>query len=285
MDEAEVRKTIELYLSTSTVNDDIEIAFFGGTFTGMSHEKQKFFLQIAKEYFQKGVKGIRLSTRPDYIDRPTLQLLKEYGVTSIELGAQSLDDEVLKLSGRGHNSQEVQEASELIHEYQFTLGLQMMLGLPGDTEEKAIETAKKIINWGAHETRIYPTLVIKNTELYTLYHAQKYKPLTLEESIDRLIPIVQLFEHHHVKILRLGLHPSKDLLDGDFVAGPWHPALKQIVKSKIFQTRIQNEGKILDGTILFRCKKSEIPYAVGYQKENVKHFNDLGLQLKLHVIE
>jgi len=179
--------------------------------------------------------GIRLSTRPDYITPDVLNFLKKFQVTSIELGAQSLDDEVLKLAGRGHSAVQVQYASDLIKENGFNLGLQMMIGLPGDTAEKSLHTTKEIIRLGADCTRIYPTLVIKNTELEQLYMQGKYQPLSLEEAISRVADLVPLFVEANVRILRIGLHPSEGLLDrSSLVAGPFEVAFGEMVFSEIW---------------------------------------------------
>jgi histone acetyltransferase (RNA polymerase elongator complex component) len=162
--ENEIRETIITHLATVLPNTIVEIAFFGGSFTGLPLVEQERLLEIPQEFIKKGaVKGIRLSTRPDYISVEILALLKKMKVTAIELGAQSLVDKVLLKSGRGHNAQQVKFASKMILDAEFELGLQMMLGLPGDSERNAILTAQKIVQFGAHTTRIYPTLVIKDT--------------------------------------------------------------------------------------------------------------------------
>ena len=187
------------------------------------------------------VQGIRLSTRPDYITPEILNFLKQFHVTSIELGAQSLDDEVLKLAGRGHTASQVAIASQLIRDHGFNLGLQMMIGLPGDTPEKSMHTAKEIIRLGAVSTRIYPTLVIKNTELEQLYLDGKFTPLTLSEAIEQVADIVPLFVDAEVKILRIGLHPSEGLLDrSSLVAGPFEVAFGEMVFSRIWNSKLSN---------------------------------------------
>jgi len=193
-------------------------------------------------YIESGrVTRIRISTRPDYINREILLMLKQYHVTTIELGAQSLDEEVLKLAGRGHTAAQVHEASQMIIENGFSLGLQMMIGLPGDTAEKSINTAKEIIRLGAECTRIYPTLVIKDTELEQLYLNGKYEPLSQEEAILRVADIVPLFIAADVKILRIGLHPSEGLLDKtSLVAGPFHVSFGEMVFSEIWHRLLGN---------------------------------------------
>src|SRR5690606_37776040 len=171
----EINSKIALHLSTIAPDTTIQIAFFGGSFTGLPLQLQEQYLGIAYSYIAQGlVSGIRISTRPDYITETNLQLLKRYGVQESELGAQSLDDDVLRLSKRGHSSDTIRNAARMIHEHGFSLGLQMMIGLPGDTYSKAMNTAESIIDCKAESTRIYPCLVIANTELARLYASKQY---------------------------------------------------------------------------------------------------------------
>lgn len=239
---AEVVAKVDEHLLTIPDGNDVEIGFFGGNFTGIPIEEQKNYLTSVQPYFESGrINGIRISTRPDYISKDILHMLKQYHVTTIELGAQSLDEEVLKLAGRGHTASQVHEASKLIIEQGFNLGLQMMIGLPGDTAEKSIYTAKEIIRLGAECTRIYPTLVIKDTELEQLYLEEKYQPLSQEEAISRVADIVPLFIEANVKILRIGLHPSEGLLDNtSLIAGPFHVAFGELVFSEIWRRLLTN---------------------------------------------
>lgn len=239
---AEVIAKVDKHLLTIPDGNDVEIGFFGGNFTGIPVEEQKAYLASVQPYFESGrINGIRISTRPDYISKKILTILKQYHVSTIELGAQSLDEEVLKLAGRGHTAAQVHEASQMIIENGCSLGLQMMIGLPGDTAEKSIYTAKEIIRLGAECTRIYPTLVIKETELEQLYLEGKYKPLSQQEAISRVADIVPLFIAANVKILRIGLHPSEGLLDNtSLVAGPFHVAFGELVFSEIWRRLLTN---------------------------------------------
>ncbi len=232
----EVIRKVDAHLLTIVAGGEVEIGFFGGNFTGIPEKEQQAYLESVQPYLQSGrVQGIRLSTRPDYINQDILNFLKHYHVTSIELGAQSLDEDVLKLAGRGHTAGQVHEASLMIRENGFKLGLQMMIGLPGDTVEKSIFTAKEIIRLGADCTRIYPTLVIKNTALEQLFLEGKYQPLSMEDALGRVADIVPLFTRAGVKILRIGLHPSEGLLDNtSLVAGPFHVAFGEMAFSEIW---------------------------------------------------
>jgi len=226
-----VKKTIEDYLETIDSSDAIiEVSFFGGTFTGINICIQRELLSVAQNYKKIGkIKFIRLSTRPDYIDQEILEHLKSFDVDIIELGVQSLDEEVLHKSGRGHSSEDVEKASRLIKQYGFTLGHQIMLGLPGDTREKDIETTRKSISMNPDICRIYPSLVIKETPMEKLLREGLYKPYTLEEAVD-ISKIV-----YDIKVIRIGLQPTEEIsADGDVVDGPFHPAFRELVESSVY---------------------------------------------------
>lgn len=217
---------------------EYEIAFFGGSFTAIDREYMLELLKAAYPYVKSGqVKGIRISTRPDCIDYEVLDILKKYGVTSIELGAQSMDDEVLEANRRGHTAQDVCNASELIKEYGFELGLQMMTGLYKDTAEKSIETAKKIIELAPSTARIYPTVVLKGTYLAELYLKEEYTPLNADDSAELCAILVPMFENAGIKIIRLGLHSSRDIKE-NMLAGGFHDSFGELVKSRIMVNKI-----------------------------------------------
>lgn len=272
---AEAKATIEQHLATMPPDADKRIAFFGGSFTGMPITEQTEYLKVAQPYLEAGIiSGIQLSTRPDYISQEILDNLKRYGVTLIELGAQSLDDEILKRSGRGHTVQQVREAARLITDNGFQLGLQMMIGLPGDTKEKALHTAKLIQEFGASCTRIYPTLVVEGTVLAKLYRASKYQPLTLEQAVDWTKDIYRFFTEQGITILRVGLHPSEGLLSGkDYLAGPFHVSFKELVLTALWRDKIAEA--VLgheDEEVVIDVPANEINYAVGYGSANKKAF-------------
>ncbi|HLN53543.1 MAG TPA: radical SAM protein [Lentimicrobium sp.] len=236
----ETRQIIEERLRTIPAKEAlIEIGFFGGNFTGIEESIQRNYLEIAGRYLREGaIRGIRLSTRPDYIDSDALKLLNEYGVTTIELGAQSLDDEVLKSAGRGHTVRDVEHASQLIRKHGFSLGLQMMTGLPCDTPEKSILTAKKIIELGADNTRIYPTIVVKGTKLAELWQSGLYEPQSLDEAVALTASLLEIFKNAGVKVIRAGLHPSEELLNGgEMLAGPFHPNFRQLAETEVWRRK------------------------------------------------
>lgn len=223
-----------------------EIAFFGGSFTAINRNYMVRLLETAYEFIKDGsVSGIRLSTRPDAIDEEILSLLKMYGVTSIELGAQSLNDRVLKSNNRGHTSKDTFAASKLIKDYAFSLGIQIMTGLYRDTDENAIKTAKEIIDIIKPDTvRIYPTIVLKDTALAALYDDKKYTPQTLEEAIDLCAVLYQMFDENGIRVIRTGLHSIEQ---DAYIAGPWHPSFSELCQSKIFYNKaisfMKKEGK------------------------------------------
>jgi len=238
IDDKFVRNTIEEYIETIDINNStIEVSFFGGTFTAIDIEKQTQLLAVANEYKEKKlIKYIRLSTRPDYINHDILEHLRSYKVDIIELGVQSLDDEVLKKSGRGHNEKDVVFASRLIKEYGFTLGLQVMVGLPGDTEEKDIKTAEKIIEMKPTLVRIYPSLVITNTPMETMFKQGIYEPYTLEKAVEISKVIYKMFLKNNINVIRIGLQPTEDInVDGEIVAGPFHPAFRELVEASLYK--------------------------------------------------
>lgn len=278
---ADVKKTVESYLKTiPQKNTTIEIGFFGGNFTGIDIIEQQKYLEIARDYLNAGdISGIRLSTRPDYINTKILLMLKNYGVTSIELGAQSTDEEILIKSARGHTREDIKDASSLILQSGFKLGLQMMIGLPGDTLEKSIKTARDIIEWGASETRIYPCLVIKNTRLAEWYQNDSYKPLSLETAVKWSKEIFLLFENSDVNVIRMGLHPSEGLLSGhDLLAGPFHPSFRELVLSEIWKDRFRKiPANVTSDQISIYVPPSQLNYAAGYNSTNK---NDLIRQFK-----
>lgn len=236
-----VIKTIDEYLETiERENSTLEVSFFGGTFTAININKQKELLQVAKEYKEKGlIEHIRLSTRPDYIDTFILDHLKEYKVDIIELGVQSLDDEVLRKSGRGHSAEQVEIASKLIKDYGFVLGHQIMIGLPCDTFEKDVFTVEKSLQMKPDLCRIYPALIIKDTPMEDMYLDKTYEPYSLEKAIDVCEKIYRMYRNEGVNIIRVGLQPTDNIAEGkDVIAGPFHPAFRELVESKILNDDI-----------------------------------------------
>lgn len=255
------------------------IAFFGGSFTGIDTELQRRYLAEAKKYLDAGkISGIRLSTRPDYISPPGLDLLEEYGVTNIELGAQSMDDGVLRASGRGHDAEAVRRASRLIKGRGFVLGLQMMTGLPLDTPEKSLATAEEFIALGAEETRIYPTLVMDNTRLAAMYRAGTYAPQTTEEATELGAKLYARFREAGVRVLRIGLSHSEGLRDG-CIAGPCRPAMGELVIGRY--VRHQLEKAVVDNRLEITSPKKYFSKIIGQNRCNALYFLKNGVDFSL----
>ena len=230
----------ELQRLRATVDDSLQyadganmqIAFFGGSFTGIEPDRMKALLKCAYDYVKTGsVAGIRLSTRPDYINSQIIDLLKEHGVTNIELGMQSTDDDVLRASGRGHGKQVCFDSAKLITESGITLGGQMMIGLPMSNVEKELQTTKDIIAMGATEARIYPTVVFKDTPLYISTIEGKYKPITNDEAVERSASCLALFKNAGINVLCVGLHSSDELNNAAF--GAKHPSIGEMTYSRL----------------------------------------------------
>jgi len=280
-DADEVKDIIEKHISSlAGRNIQTEIAFFGGSFTALPAGLQEQYLQVAHPYLQKNIIGnIRISTRPDAITDEKLELLKQYGVSIIELGVQSLDDDVLRLSGRGYSASEVYEAAAKINAHGFTLGMQMMIGLPGDTRDKAMFTAKEIIRCGAKGTRIYPLLVFRDTELERLYNNGEYNPLSVEEAIEQSANVLELFLEADVLVYKIGLHPSEFLDNGALLAGPWIPAFRQHVQARVWQRKFEKALQH-DATISgFTVHPSDINSALGPNRCNANYFSQKGILL------
>ena len=250
-----------------------EIAFFGGSFTAINRNYMVSLLETAYEFVKSGdAVGIRISTRPDAINDAILKILKSYGVTSIELGAQSMDDEVLEMNNRGHSVRDVIIASNLIKKYGFSLGLQMMTGLYGDTDKKTIETAKKIVALKPETVRIYPTIVLKGTSLAALYADGYYKPQTVDDAVTLCTKLLTLFNENGIKVIRLGLH-SIDM--NAYVAGPWHPAFSELCYSRILFNRVLNMlGE--QGHYDIFVSPSNVSKIVGQKRENIKKLETVG---------
>lgn len=270
----DVREIIESYLLTLPQTDaSIETAFFGGSFTGLSIPEQNKYLDILQPFIKsERISGIRISTRPDYINSEILANLKQRCVKSIELGAQSMDDKVLKKAGRGHSAKDVSRAAELIKKMGFELGLQMMTGLPGDTEEKAMKTAQEIISLGADTTRIYPTLVIKDTPLASLYQKKEYQPQHLSEAVSLTAKLYYLFNRAGVRVLRMGLHPSEGFLTGErLVAGPFHVAFGELVLTRLWEEKLRSITKETEHqSVTLFVHPSDLNASIGHKATNKK---------------
>ena len=257
---------------------ETEIAFFGGSFTAMGPSYQEELLSAAFHFVQNGeVSGIRISTRPDAIDETTLQRLKQYGVSAIELGAQSMDDNVLEKNRRGHTAEQVVTASEAIRRSGFSLGLQMMTGLYGDTPDGARYTAKALADCSPDTMRIYPTLVLHGTELEALYRSGEYTPMELEEAVSLCSELLTFFEERQIRVIRLGLHDSGET--AGCVAGPYHPAFAQLCRSRVFLQKVTSylrEKNVSEGELRICVHPKTLSDAIGQKRHNLKALEALG---------
>lgn len=250
-----------------------QLAFYGGSFTAIPVEEQLSLLDAASVYLERGyIHSLRLSTRPDAIDIPTLKRLREYSVETIELGAQSMDDEVLRLSGRGHTAADVENASRLIKAEGFRLILQMMTGLPGDNDEKSIETARRIIALEPDGVRVYPTVIVRDTALFDLWQAGRYKEHSVEDAVRVCAKLLPLFEAAGIPVIRLGLNPTDELSSGAAAGGAYHPALGELVKSRIMLNRARQllADAPAGSSVTIAVHKSKISQMVGQHRRNVE---------------
>lgn len=260
-----------------------QIAFFGGSFTAISKEYMVALLQAVQPYIGPGqFSGIRISTRPDAIDDHILQLLLQYHVTSIELGVQSMDNEVLAANFRGHTAQDVVNACQKIRQYPFELGLQMMVGLQGETEQTLWDTAKQIAALQPDTLRIYPTLVIEHTKLAQWYRQGVYSPISLEKAVEQCAKLLAFFEERQIAVIRLGLHAST-FLEGDILAGPYHPAFRELCESRIYLTQALGalENKEKEKRYHLLVAPNGLSKMVGQNRANIAALSAVGYNVQV----
>ncbi len=261
-----------------------EIAFFGGSFTAIDPALMRSLLKAAYPFVANGAfDGIRVSTRPDAINPAILKILKDYGVTTVELGAQSMDDAVLSQNARGHTAQQVAEASDLIRREGFSLGLQMMIGLPGEKAEGYRETAKKIALLCPDGVRIYPSLVVEGTDLARWYREGRYIPLTVEEAVGKTAWLLRFFEEKGISVIRAGLH-AEQTLEQSCIAGPYHPAFGELCYSRVWldrlMERLEKDGLSQKALEVF-VSPSLLSQAIGQKRENIRRLSEAGYQVKI----
>ena len=275
----DVDKAVSDALQSKRYNaKETEIAFFGGSFTAIDREYMTDLLSAAKRHIDNcKVSGIRISTRPDCIDNEILDVLKRFGVTAIELGAQSMHDEVLVMNNRGHSAADVYKASVLIKEYGFELGLQMMTGLYGDDNDGAVFTANEFVKLEPKTVRIYPTIVLNDTYLAEKYRIGEYIPQTVGEAVGLCTRLIPIFENAGINIIRLGLHT----IDTDeYVAGPWHPAFSELCENEIYRNIILSKLNE-KGNYIISVARGEISKAIGQKRSNIDFFESLGYEIKI----
>ena len=290
----DVRRTADEWLSTLSKMDleEIELSFFGGSFTGIPIEEQSAFLAVAKEYKDAGkIDKIHLSTRPDYINKEILDNLKYYGADVIELGVQSMDDDVLRLSERGHSQEDVHRACELIKSYGcFTLGIQLMIGLPGDSYDKCMESVRKTIEIGPDIARLYPTVIITQTKLYDMFKTGSYKPFSQDEMLRTVTDMYKALTGAGINVIRVGLKASALINDSEEsrVAGDsYHPAFRQLVEGRIAREELEEllikEGLSETSSCSLRISAGPDKFSavIGHKAENKKYFEEKYPQLRI----
>ncbi|MCH5202609.1 MAG: radical SAM protein [Oscillospiraceae bacterium] len=276
----DVKNAIKTAIISGADTSNTEIAFFGGSFTAIDREYMISLLDATRPYI-KDFYGIRCSTRPDAVDGEILKILKSYGVTSIELGAQSMCDDVLGLNERGHTANDVIKASRLIQSYGISLGLQMMTGLYGSNIRKDYYTAQKIIELNPDTVRIYPTITLKNTPLEILYNDGSYTPCDRETTINCCSEILQMFYDSNINVIRVGLHYSDELKD-NYIAGFYHPAFRELCESRMFYRSLLNNlnKNYQKGNYEILVGNKFISKAIGQKKENTNKLKDKGYIVK-----
>ena len=277
-DATDVALAVETAMKYNIDPKNTEIAFFGGSFTAIEREYMISLLTAAKHFLARyNFAGIRVSTRPDCIDEDVLELLKKYGVTAIELGAQSMCDDVLSANNRGHTAEDVRNASTLIKGYGFELGLQMMTGLYKSDFKKDEYTAREIIKIKPDTVRVYPTVVLKNTYLGHLQKIGEYKAPNAEETAPFCAKLLQLFENNGINVIKLGLH-SSETVESDMVGGAYHPAFRELCEGHIYLEKILEKlsEKDKNGQYTILVSKKALSKAKGQQKRNEKALKNQG---------
>ena len=273
----DVKKAIQEAAAFLPKGGKRQLAFYGGSFTAIPVKEQEALLGAAKEALDRGeIDAVRLSTRPDAIDETVLSRLKAFGVETIELGAQSMDNKVLQLAGRGHTAHDVERASELIKAAGFRLILQMMTGLPGSSDESDAETARRLIALKPDGVRIYPTVIVRDTALFDMWQAGEYEEHTVEDAVRVCAKIVPLFEQAGIPIIRLGLNPTEELSGGAAAGGAYHPALGELVKSRIL---LEKARALLKGTepgsrVTLMVGRGKASQMAGQHRENIRRLTE-----------
>lgn len=261
-----------------------QIAFFGGSFTAIPKEYMVSLLQAANEFIDgESVYGIRISTRPDAITEGILDILKQHHVTDIELGVQSMDNDVLSANRRGHTAEDAEKAAKLIKANGFGLGLQMMTGMYAGTPQKTRDTAVRLAGLKPDCVRIYPTVVLRDTQLAELYESGRYKPQALDLAVDEAAGLLEFFAGKGINVIRLGLHDSNDL-NGSIVAGPHHPAFRELCESRLMLRKILTkieQNNITKGKITIFAPTGSISKTTGHKRENLIKLKELGYDAKI----
>ncbi|MEA1970439.1 MAG: radical SAM protein [Thermodesulfobacteriota bacterium] len=284
-----IRNICDRHLKNSGRKFD-QIAFYGGNFTGIDRGYQIELLDIAQSYVNAGmINSIRISTRPDYIDDDRVALLTRYNVSTVEIGAQSMVDEVLSLSGRGHSSEDVRNAVRLLRGKGIETGVHLMVGLPGDTRERFEYTVEEIIRIRPDTVRIHPTIVFKDTPLAKSYLEGKYRPPTLDDAVELCKHALLRFQEAGIPVIRLGLHTTKEMeADNNIIAGPFHPAFRSLVEGAIFldmASDLLKSADLKDRDVVFSVAPKDVSNLRGMKNRNMKILEESFNLTEIQVIE
>ena len=281
---------IQRWLQWLRPSKDNEAAFYGGSFTGLDMDLQKQLLALTDELLEQGIIGsVRLSTRPDYINTEVLSLLREHRVELVELGVQSLDDAVLQKAERGHTVEAVYTAHKLLKEYGFKTGIQLMVGMPGQDFASVQDTAARVAQLRPDIARIYPLLVIKDTPLAHSYEQGAFVPLSLEEAVEQSAYLYKTLTQAGIKVIRIGLQPDEELCAaGNIVAGPFHPAMGELVKSRVlrhyFTPMLQELAEGGAKGVIFHCPRRYESKLRGLKNSNMQYWQQQFPHLEIHLM-
>lgn len=281
---------IQRWLQWLGPSQDNEAAFYGGSFTGLDMDLQKQLLALTDELLEQGIIGsVRLSTRPDYINTKVLSLLREHGVELVELGVQSLDDAVLQRAERGHTVESVYAAHKLLKEYGFKTGIQLMVGMPGQDFASVQDTAAKVAQLRPDIARIYPLLVIKDTPLARSHEQGAFMPLSLEEAVEQSAYLYKTLTQAGIKVIRIGLQPDEELCAaGNIVAGPFHPAMGELVKSRVLRNHFTPMlQELVEGGakgVIFHCPRRYESKLRGLKNGNMQYWQQQFPYLEIHLM-
>ncbi|MBN1380384.1 MAG: radical SAM protein [Deltaproteobacteria bacterium] len=288
--ESAIRETVLSYIRHARREpDEVQVAFYGGSFTGLDRNDEIELLGYVKGLMDEGlVHSLRVSTRPDYIDEEQCDLLRSFGVKTVELGAQSMVDKVLELSGRGHSAADTERALKILKIRDFATGIHLMVGLPGDNRDKFTYTINRCVDLKPDTVRIHPTIVFENTALARACREGRYKPLSMTEAVDACKYALKRFSSANIPVIRLGLQTTSEMeAAGSIVAGPFHPAFHALVEESIFYDRacdLLSQRNVAGKTVTLAVSSRDISYMHGQKNGNIKKLTDRFQLNKIHVI-
>jgi len=283
---ADVANTVQTWLDRKGANKRrVQVAFYGGSFTGLPQARQEELLGSVRHFVEQGrVQSLRLSTRPDYISQQGLALLRRYQVSTVELGVQSMNDQVLLQAKRGHSSADVEQAVSLLKQAGMKIGIQLLLGLPGDTRTSLRQTVEQVITLQPDFIRIYPLLVVENSELAEQYKQREYRPLSVDKAVVLAAWMKVRFDNAGVQVVRMGLQAGPEL-ENSLLAGPWHPAFGELVASRLMlrQTRKLLAHLPSEGVVRVYINQRDQSVFRGMKSSNIKRLQELGLWQRIQL--